>query len=51
MKVLLLNGNALGVNSAEVRIVEEADEEGFAGFLKGHDGGALPAQTFQVSDG
>jgi hypothetical protein len=39
----LLDGNALGVDSAQIRIVEEVDEEGLGGFLEGHDGLALPS--------
>jgi hypothetical protein len=31
------------VDSAQIRIVEEVDEEGLGGFLEGHDGLALPS--------
>lgn len=43
LDVLLLYGNALGVNGAEVGVVEEVDEEGFGGFLEGDDGLTLPS--------
>jgi hypothetical protein len=49
--VLLLDGDALGVDGAEIRIMKEVDEEGFSGFLEGHDGLALPsAGTVLVCD-
>ena len=41
--VFLLDSDALGVNRAEVCIVEEIDEESFGGFLECHDGLTLPS--------
>ena len=38
------DGDSLGVNGAQVRIFEQADEIGLAGLLQGHHGGALEAQ-------
>lgn len=41
--ILLLNGDTLGVNGAEVRIVEEADEESFRSLLQRLDSLTLPS--------
>lgn len=41
--VLLLDSDALGVNGAEIRIVEKVDEKSLGGFLEGHDGLTLPS--------
>lgn len=40
--VFLLYGDALGVDSAKVCVVEEVHEEGFCGFLEGYNGLTLP---------
>lgn len=39
----MLDSNALGVDGAEICIVEEVDKEGFSGFLECHDGLTLPS--------
>ena len=44
LDVLGHDGDALGVNGAQVGVFEETDQVGFAGFLKGHDGRALETQ-------
>ena len=44
LDVLGHDGDTLGVDGAKVGVLEEADEVGFAGFLEGHDGGALESQ-------
>jgi hypothetical protein len=41
--VLLLDGDALGVDGAQIRVVEEVDEEGFGGLLERLDSLALPS--------
>ena len=43
MYILLLDSNALGVDGAQIRIVEEVDEEGFGGLLQGLNSLALPS--------
>jgi hypothetical protein len=40
--VLLLDGNAFGVDGAQVRVVEDADQESFSGLLQRLDGLTLP---------
>lgn len=40
--VLLLNSDTLRVNGAQIRVVEEVDEESFSGLLQRHDGLTLP---------
>ena len=35
------DGDPLGVDGAQVGVLEEADEVGLAGLLQGHHGGAL----------
>ncbi len=44
LDVLGHDGHTLGVDGAQVGVLEETDEVGFAGFLEGHDGGALESQ-------
>jgi hypothetical protein len=52
LHVLLLDSNALGVDGAQVGVVEEVDEKGLGGFLQGDDGLALPAAgAVLVGDG
>ena len=41
-EVFGLDGDALGVDSAKVCVVEEVHEEGFCGFLEGYNGLTLP---------
>jgi hypothetical protein len=41
--ILLLYGNALGVDGAQIRVVEEVDKESFSGLLERHDSLALPS--------
>jgi hypothetical protein len=43
LDVLLLDGDALGVDGAKVRVVEQIDQEGFGGLLERLDGLALPS--------
>ena len=45
LNVLGHDGDALGVDCAQVGVFEETDEVGFAGLLEGHDGRALEAQV------
>ena len=45
LNVLGHDGHALGVDCAQVRVFEEADQVGFAGFLQGHDGAALETEV------
>ncbi len=45
LNILGHNGDALGVNGAQIRILEEADEVGLAGLLEGPDGGRLEPQV------
>ncbi len=44
LDVLRHDCHTLGVDSAQVGVFEETDEVGLAGFLEGHDGGALEAE-------
>ena len=44
-EVLRLDGDALGVDGSEVRVLEERDEVGLGGLLERHDGGRLEAQV------
>ncbi|KAI4979186.1 hypothetical protein ZWY2020_015939 [Hordeum vulgare] len=45
LDVLGHDGDALGVDGAEVGVLEEADEVGLGGLLEGGDGGALEAEV------
>ena len=45
LDVLGLDGDTLGVDGAEVGVLEERDEVGLDGFLQGTDGGALEAEV------
>jgi len=45
LDVLGHDGDALGVDGAQVGVLEESDEVGLAGLLQGHDGGALEAEV------
>lgn len=45
LDVLWHDGDALGVDGAQVGVLEQTDEVGLAGFLEGHDGGTLEAQV------
>jgi hypothetical protein len=45
LDVLGHDGDALGVDGAQVGVLEETDEVGLAGLLQGHDGRALEAQV------
>ena len=45
LDVLGHDGDPLGVDGAQVGILEETDEVGLAGLLEGHDGGALEPQV------
>jgi hypothetical protein len=45
LDVLGHDGDALGVDGAQVGVLEQADEVGLAGLLQGHDGRALEAQV------
>jgi hypothetical protein len=38
LNIALHNRDPIGVDGAEVGVLEEADEEGFRGFLQGSDG-------------
>ena len=44
LDVLWHDGDTLGVDGAQVGVLEETDEVGLAGFLEGHDGRALESQ-------
>ena len=44
MDVLGHDGHTLGVDGAQVGVLEKTDEVGLAGFLKGHDGRGLEAK-------
>ena len=48
LDVLGHDGDALGVDSAEVGVFEEADEVGFSCFLEGENCRALPSQVLEV---
>ena len=45
LDVLGHDGDALGVDSAQVGVLEEADEVGLGGLLEGQDGRALEAEV------
>ena len=45
LDVLGHDGDTLGVDGAQVGVLKETDEVGLAGFLEGHDGGALETQV------
>ena len=45
LDVLGHNGDALGVDGAQVGVFEETDQVGLAGFLKSHDGARLESQV------
>ena len=44
LDVLWHDGDTLGVDGAQVGVLEETDQVGLASLLKGHDGGALESQ-------
>jgi len=44
LDVLGHDGHTLGVDGAQVGVLEQTDQVSLAGFLQGHDGGALEAQ-------
>ena len=45
LDVLGHDGDPLGVDGAQVGVLEEADQVGLAGLLEGHDGGALEPEV------
>ena len=45
LHVLGHDGDSLGVDGAEVGVLEETDEVGLGGLLEGHDGGGLEAEV------
>jgi len=45
LDVLALDGNTLGVDSAQVGVLEEGDEVSLNGLLKSTDGGRLEAEV------
>ncbi|KAH9394929.1 hypothetical protein TYRP_004992 [Tyrophagus putrescentiae] len=45
LNVLGHDGHSLGVDGAQVGVLEEADQVGLAGLLQGHHGGRLEAQV------
>ena len=45
LDVLWHDGDSLGVNGAQVGVLEESDEVSFAGLLQSHDGGRLEAEV------
>ena len=45
LDVLGHDGDTLGVDGAQVGVLEQTDQVGLAGLLKSHDGGALEAQV------
>jgi len=45
LDVLGHDGDTLGVDGAEVGVLEQADEISLASLLEGHDGGALESQV------
>ena len=52
LHVLLLDSNALGMDGAQVGVVEKVDKEGLGGLLQGHDGLTLPAAgSVLIGDG
>ena len=44
LDVLWHDGDTLGVDGAQVGVLEKTNQVGFAGLLQGHDGGALESQ-------
>lgn len=48
LHVLGHDGNSLGVDGAEVGVLEETDHVGFGGLLEGKDGGALETELASV---
>uniref|UniRef100_A0A8C1DFJ3 Core Histone H2A/H2B/H3 domain-containing protein n=1 Tax=Cyprinus carpio carpio TaxID=630221 RepID=A0A8C1DFJ3_CYPCA len=42
------DGDSLGVDGAQVGVLEQTDQISLAGLLQGHDGGALEAQAYLV---
>jgi len=45
LDVLGHDGDTLGVDGAQVGVLEESDQVGLAGLLEGHDGGALESEV------
>ena len=45
LHVLGLDGDTLGVDGAQVGVLEERDEVGLGSLLEGHDGGRLEPQV------
>ncbi len=45
LEILGHDGNSLGVDGAEVGVLEETDEVGLGGLLEGEDGGGLEAEV------
>ena len=45
LDVLGHDGHTLGVDGAQIGVLEETNQVGLASLLKGHDGGALEAQV------
>ena len=45
LNVFRHDGNALGVDGAEVGVLEEADHVGFGGLLEGEHGGGLESEV------
>ena len=43
-EILGLDGDTLSVDGGQVGVLEERDEVGLSGLLKGHDGGGLEAE-------
>jgi hypothetical protein len=48
LNIFLHNGNPLGMNGAQIGILEKMDKEGFGGFLKSLNCLRLPAHTFAL---
>ena len=44
LNVLGHDGDALGVDGAQVGVLKQADQVALAGFLQGHDGSALESE-------
>ena len=51
MKITSHEGDALGVEGAEVAVREETSDVSFSRFLESGDGGCLPAETGLVAGG
>merc|ERR1739848_569199 len=45
LDILGHDGDSLGVDGAEVGVLEETDEVGFRGFLEGEDGAGLESEV------